>query len=299
MKISSIIFALGCGLSAFAQTPNTGNGIAKIVIQNRILPAPPPGAAKTIQDSVRVGPSRVFNRYFTDSTQKKYFGYDLRIDQAGTDALQITIQPLSETSSSLDLGEGWTLVRLPSYPPPQIVNDGDIVVLDLMVNPATGQKIVDNLFIRCEAAITSQPVRDFTTADASLRIVAPRLTVNGKSFESGGGAPRDDSFIFRYFADGIAGIADYDGRVGGDSWIYLAGHGRFVFSLTPRAGFRKAGEVSYQRLSFEIGGNAYTLSSRERIAPGPATYNLYVRHDPAYRPKGAGKDAVFLQGAGL
>src|SRR4051812_34573830 len=125
MRISSVVLVLACSLSAFAQT---GNGFAKVVIQNRIEPAPPLGVAKTIESGVMVGPSRVFHRYFTDSKQKKYFGYDLRLDQFGSVALQITIQPLSETPSTRNLGDDWSLVRLPSYPGPQIVNDGDIIV---------------------------------------------------------------------------------------------------------------------------------------------------------------------------
>lgn len=298
MRISEIVFVLGCGISAFAQTPNAGNGFVKVVIQNRIEPPLPAGAVKTIRSGVMVGQPRIFHRYFTDSTQRKYFGYDLRLDQSGVDAVQITIQPLSETPSTLELGPGWSLVRLPSYPGPQIVKNGDIVILDLLVNPATGQKIVDNFLVRCEAKAAPSSTRDFTVADATLRLVAPRLTVNGKSFESGSNS-REDSVIFRDFALGIAGLGDIDALVGGDSWVYLSGHGRFIFSLTPRSGFRKAGQVTYHQLSFEIAGNKYVLTSRDRIASGPGTYNVYVLHDPDYHPKGAGKEPVFLQGAGL
>jgi hypothetical protein len=297
MRAARIICLVSCSFAAWAQ-PASKNGLVRIVLQNRIEPSSPAYPGKTPQPGLSVASARWFHRYFADTTQKQYFGYDFFLEQAGTEALRITFQPLSWTPKQVDDPGSWSTPILPSYPAPQIVNNGHIVALDVMFNPATGQKIVDYLVVECNAGNgASSRSRDFSVADAGLRIVAPRLTVDGKSIEMGRGAG-SDVVAYRDFALGIVGIGEFEGFPG-NPWVYLAGHGRFVFSLTPREGYQKVGEVRGSSLSFSIGGNKYVLTCRDKIASGSNTYNVYILHDPAYSPKGTGKDPVFLQGDGL
>ena len=64
------------------------------------------------------------------------------------------------------------------------VRVGDTVAIDLMVNSATGQKIVDYLTLRHTG--TSAPVQphDFSLADAELSVNEARVSINGKLVEA-------------------------------------------------------------------------------------------------------------------
>jgi hypothetical protein len=69
-------------------------------------------------------------------------------------------------------------------------------------------------------------------------------------------------------------------------WVYVPNRGRFLLSLVPstRFGFRRAGEIRGSSLRFTVGGDTYSVSSSRRIAPGDAAFNLYVLHQPGWRP---------------
>ena len=140
-----------------------------------------------------------------DSSRHVYFGYDTTIERLTDEAdYRMTIRPLSIGADKLHYFSdpaNWTIrLPLPGYPTPQIVHYGDVIALDLMTNAETGQKIVDYLTIqeprqglgtfnpdppRQFSYIPGTP-RDFTIDDASLRLTAPRLTINGKLDESSG-----------------------------------------------------------------------------------------------------------------
>jgi hypothetical protein len=72
--------------------------------------------------------------------------------------------------------------------------------------------------------------------------------------------------------------------VGSIVWIFVPGRGRFALSLIPRGEFRQAGTVRGTSLSFTIDRNTYTVTSASRIVPGRAAFNLYVLHQPGWKP---------------
>jgi hypothetical protein len=221
----------------------------------------------------------VFHRYMTDSAARKYFGYDLMIDPTPEGKYRVTFLPLTLNAARLQLDQptAWSLIPLPSLPPPVVVGgrkDRQQVAVDLFVYPITGQRIVDYLSIgddRHSPRLPSGSPRDFTVDDAPLTLTKPRLLLNGTLVEAMGG--------------GISGEAVY---------LYLPGHGRYAFSLAANAplGFRKAGEVRGKSLSFAWGGNTVVFECEEPVAPGGGVFNLYVRHEPSWRPRG--KDQLEL-----
>lgn len=205
-----------------------------------------------------------------DPANKRYFGYDLLLEP-GTDGntAQLRIEPLKFTSApSFAVGADWTLLALPKYPVIPGVKVGDTVALDLLVNPATGQKIVDYLTLKRgapERAVAMRLARDFTLADVELSLNQPRVRVNGKLVE-------DES----NHRGGISGAV---------VWLYLEGHGRFVVSLFPdeKLGFRKNGMVTAEAMTFRDGATEYRVECSGRVAPGSGPYNLYVVHEAAWR----------------
>lgn len=204
-----------------------------------------------------------------DPAHKRYFGYDVLLEPSEDgNTAQIRIEPLSHSSAGeISAGAGWTLLALPKYPVIPGVKVGDTVALDLLMNAATGQKIVDYLTLaRHGSPDASQAARDFTLADVELSLMYPRVSINGK------------------WAEGTAN--DPGGTSGAVVWLYLAGHGRFVLSLLPntKLGFQKNGVASADTLWFREGSTEYRVECGSKIAPGPGAYNLYVVHEATWRP---------------
>lgn len=253
--------------------------------ETRIAPATPPlaeGFSTTTTDSMGV-----IHRVMLDRSGRTYFGYDVLIDvlpEANT--YKVTFKPLVMTSTlaqgwSMDRWSEWIPLSAPRFPPPPSVRSGEILELTLLTNSGTGQRIVDYLSVqepvRTVPQFSFQPPpakrdfsyatgvpRDITTSDVELRIRDPRLSVNWK---------QDPSTNTRT-----------EETAGTYIWIYVQNHGRFILSLSPHPGFSKAGEVRGSNLTFIDGADKYMISAASRIAPGQAAFNLYVLHQPDWKP---------------
>lgn len=249
-----------------------------------------PGVAESFGTLTLDGPKSI-DRLMLDRARQMYFGYEVVIEALGKHSYRLTFQALLMTQDLKrrmaaqritldDPSSPWTLLPSPSFPKPQTIQAGDVVALDLLVNKTTGQKIVDYVTIqepdRRFDGFQWIPPRDFTYAggsprdfrlnDVELRLVSPRLTINGELDESS--------------------LLTNDTAAGAFVWFYAGGRGRFILSLLPNAelGFRKAGEVRGSSLRFTEGKDTFTLNAASPIAPGRAPFNLFVLHDPTWRP---------------
>ncbi len=219
-----------------------------------------------LSGGVVVEPGRV-HHIINDAAHKRYFGYDLQLDAAADgQTAQLRIEPLHATrAGELSGGAGWLRLDLPKYPVIPNVKLGDTVALDLLVNPATGQKIVDYLTVLRKGEMNPlNAARDFTLADVEMMLDQPEVSVNGK----------------------LAMTRKPGGVSGAVVWLYIADHGRFILSLVPneKLGFKKSGAVSADGLLFREGETEYRVQCNSRVAPGSGTYNLYVVHEPDWRP---------------
>jgi hypothetical protein len=248
-------------------TPTLGNGFTTIAVTDS---------------------TPVIHRVMLDRSGRTYFGYDVLVDtlpEANT--FRITFRPLVMTERiahglDMDSWSAWVPLAAPRFPLPQTVHFGESLELTLLTNAATKQRIVDYVTIQEPTAkvpsfvssdeldrnfsyATGSP-RDITSTDVEMRIRSPRLTINGKADES-----------TNSHADDVSGAF---------VWFHVPKHGRFVLSLGPHPelGFLKAGEVRGSSLVFAIGSDRYTLSAGAQIAPGQAAFNLYVLHQPNWRP---------------
>ncbi len=211
------------------------------------------------------------HRVLTDSQRKKYFGYDLRVDPLASGRFNIIFKPLTITAENLRMlriDSGWSQIPLPSYPDTVQVSDGETIALDLMINPSTGQKIVEYVTVSSPPKGSTAPAsaRDLQIGDIQMSLNSPRLHVNGKHWDWNGG--------------------DAHGEANGSVlWIYVPDRGRFLFSFAPHVGYRKAGEVHGNRIKFTWNGEAYELETQVKILPGEGAWNLYVTQDAGYRPE--------------
>lgn len=211
-----------------------------------------------------------------DPIHKRTFGYDLRLEPSA-DGLtaQLHIEPLHAPQFSVK--SGWTLMGLPKYPVIPNLRIGDTVALDLLVN-STGIKIVDYLTLERLDRPSPERAHDFSLADVMLSLDRPRVLLNGKLLESSA-----------HFQDGAAASV---------VWIYLQGHGRYVLSLFPngKLGFRKNGMTAANTMTFRDGPTEIRLECAGSVAPGDGPYNLYVVHEPDWRPYSA-QDAIEIGSA--
>jgi len=270
MRVTSLLILLACACSG-AQVVMSGSGSKTGVYfryETRIEPELSGQKITGFGGGLFVDGG--FHRFLSDTTTRKYFGYDLSIDPQPGEMFRVTFEPLSLSAEKLRLepAGGWSQISLPLLPAPQMVRSRDTIAVDLFVHPGTGQKIVDYLFIQDDRRafrLPSGPPRDYTVDDVPIALNKLRLTVNGKQVDESGG--------------GISGAAVY---------FYLPNYGRFVFSLAPheQLGFRKAGEVRGSTLTITWGNDTFVLDCDGPIAPGGGVFHLYVFHEPSWRPRG-------------
>jgi hypothetical protein len=283
------VVMIGLSVPAGAQSVRIDGGVVSrstfgFYWETRLEP-PVPGLGDGFSTWTIDGPGAV-HRIMVDRNRRVVFGYDVVVEplpEANT--YRVAFQQVVTTPEVLkrfpaEAGAGWTQLPTPVFPAAQSIHGGDVLALNLLTNGATGQKIVDYVTVQeparkfdgfqkipeREFAFAPGAPRDFRADDAELRIVSPRLSVNGKL---------DQSSVRRY--DAVSGAV---------VWIYVGNRGRYYLSLMPHPelGFRKIGEVRGSSLSFTVGNDTFTLSSASGIAPGQAPFNLYVLHDPSWRP---------------
>ena len=254
--------------------------------ETHLEPGTPP-MSESFSTKTTNEPGRI-HRILLDRSGKIYAGYDVIVTVLPEpNTYRVSFQKMA---MSPEITRGWTggnsavWTQLPtdrwSDSAPQNIRGGDVISLTLFRNPTTGQSVVDYVTIQepsrkfsgfnptperkfTYAAGTS---RDFKTDDVQLTIQSPRLIVNGKL---------DESSTRRF--DEVSGAI---------VWLYVAKHGRYLLSLVPHPelGFRRAGEVRGSSLSFVMGTETFNLNAGDRIAPGQGPFNLYVLHDPDWKP---------------
>jgi hypothetical protein len=217
--------------------------------------------------------SNTNHRILKDSDRKKFFGYDLQVDALGNGRFQLSFKPLTVTAMTrkfFDL-DGWDEIALPSVPASKQLNDGETVAMDLLVNPNTGERIVEYITVSgsLKTKSAAAPARDLQVDDIQMSLQSPQLHINGTSWAWNHGD-----------AHGAAN--------GAVLWVYVPDRGRFLLSFAPRAalGFRQAGEVAGSEIKFVWNGETYQFESAGKVLPTGGVCNLYVYQDQSYQPEG-------------
>jgi hypothetical protein len=264
MRISGLLWTVLLAASALAQesgltvTSPTWGGLI-IRFQAKVEPA---GTAPQYLPGSVTPTAGGTQRFIRDAEHKRELGYDLRGKLEG-ESLRITLAPL--TTQSLVRQAGWSFMSPPKLPAVPPMRAGDIARVDLLINHATGQKIVEYLTVERAALdparIAKEPPRDFTVDDVELDVNGPRVWVNGKLMESSAN-----------FAGGIRAYT---------IWFFLPGEGTFVVALAPQAGheFHKAGMMQGNTMTFRNGASEYRVECSSSIAPGSGIYNVYLHYE--------------------
>ncbi len=262
-----------------------------------------------------------FTRTILDNFSREYFGYEVLLEEQQPGTYRATFGPLGVTSmemASMDASsKPWSL-RTPALPQSKIVHDGDVMSVDLIVDAATGEKLIEDITVQpfsqqvmapgviagrtgafnlpgptgARAVPTVEgPARDFSAGDAEMRLTQPRLTINGveESFtsQSQPGLPR------------LSGIPLNRNASGSLVWFYIPGKGRYILSLVarPELDFKQAGELRGGLIKFTLDGDTFSVECPIEIAEGHAPYNLYVLRDALYEPTSQRQKGQFAVGS--
>jgi len=199
-------------------------------------------------------------RLLFESKRLRFFGYTVMATPLAGDRFRLEFGPLTpevlERLAKDFRPEGRQLVGESlaiEYPPALEVHDDEPLMLELMVNPTTGEKLSD--VIRVTRTTKPSPEQDRLVVKAAV------LKVNGKALDSSGGA----SGRYVYFA--------------------LPERGRFVVSTEAVNGyeFLPAELTDNRTIKFVVDGDAYEWTSAEPVvAITPVPERLWVWHDVAF-----------------
>ena len=287
-----LLFLVGLSAPAGAQTRQIDRGHASqgkfAFYWETHLDPPTPPFSTGFGTAYANTPAGLVHRVLLDRVKKVYFGYSVQIEPLPEGrTYRLTFQPLSltpELNQQLIGNDavGWTRLPAPRFPSPRTVHSGEVLELNLLTNAGWGQTLTEFVTVQAQEPARAEGFqvqrapreftfaggtpRDFRAEDVDLRLREPRVSINGHVDESS-----------------LKTIGDEAGPI---VWIYVPNRGRFLLSLIPRPelGFRRTGEIRGSSLRFTVGGDTFSIASGSRVAPGQSAFNLYVLHQPTWRP---------------
>jgi len=217
--------------------------------------------------------SHIIHRVLTDADRRVIFGYDLIVNaDPFTRKFSLGVLPADEAFRRTFLKDSAqppneAFATFPRSATQQILDDGDAVSLELLVNKESGIKIVDVVRVTFDRSVLHERFapKDFTLDAVSLSIRGYQLLIDGKL------VTRSKATV---------------GCTGALLWLYIPQRGRFIFSLAPRDGysFEKVGVLDDNRIEFVVDGERYEWVSGSAILPNGGTWNLWVLRDTQYTP---------------
>ena len=220
--------------------------------------------------------SHIIHRVLTDADRRVIFGYDLMVNADPlTRKFSLGVLPADEAFRRTFLKDSAqspneVFATFPRSASQQILDDGDAVSLELLVNNESGIKIVDVVRVTFDRSILHErsfeaPPKDFTLDAVSLSIKGYQLLIDGKI---------------------VSRSKPTVGCTGALIWLYIPQRGRLIFSLVPRDGysFEKVGVLDDNRIEFVLDGQRYELVSGVPILPNGGTWNLWLLRDTQYTP---------------
>jgi hypothetical protein len=224
--------------------------------------------------------ANTMHNFIYDDSAQSYFRYDMTVSEsAAADQRTVVFSAMTGLRDALHAVAGTMPLNaapLPKYPPPQVVQDGDTIALDLMISADGKERIVD--YIQFEFAPKPEPPppaataapQDFTLDDGPMNFpVDPpdAVTINRQKF--------------------LESVVVLAAQRGATMWVYLPGHGRYILSLAPHAGFARSGTLRAGAIEFSSSGVECAMHFPKPIAGRDKARNLYVLHDPRYLPRSA------------
>src|SRR5258708_4843571 len=132
---------------------------------------PPPSAGQQISvkgqtdvmhTDAKAGRPVIFHRFLTDPASKTYVGYDVEVEPMDkTGSARLRFKPFSLRADQLPKeyhAADFRALATPQFPA-ETFQSGQTIAVDVLINPATGQKVVDYVEVSFETDPYSQQSR--------------------------------------------------------------------------------------------------------------------------------------------
>jgi len=221
----------------------------------------------------------LLHRMFPDVSGQPYFGYDLQLTanlQTRTVRVQVMKPHPTFTAPAHEAGQPGKQIRIDGtklrsftvLPAATTVSDGDRVDVPVFENRSTGDRFLDSYAIALPGTgvATAPFVRDgfpgVAPVGTLLHLEQPRL-----------GRP-----------DADVGSNLKFGMTGPVVWVYCRSAGRFLFSATPRPGYRRLGVADGSVIRFTHGVEQYRLDLQAHAVDQPGSWWIWVRYEADFSP---------------
>jgi hypothetical protein len=242
--------------SADTETVTLSNGV-QVSIQTTLGK---PTGTTTVEVEMERASGDSFFRIFRDQNHLAVFAYELEVARAGAEGFRLTTKPAgTEFARKFPDSDGGKPVPTFSADKDYTVNSGEPVNILAYELEGQGLSVMDTIQIglRPDAQDSSS---------GQLRFSGLTVSVNG-----------------------IPVNAVPGGTVAGRyAMFYIPGRGGFFFASesVPGRSFMKAGYINGNKMQFTVDNLSYDCVARLPIATQSASQELWVYHDPNYRPGG-------------
>ena len=233
------------------------------------------GSPLSTSGAVEVGAGHDAHRFVEDKDGRILFGYyfEARKLDAGTYSLRIKpfdrekLRQQSEYLRQKFKADVPTLAGARDFPPLAV---GDQVQIDILYNPATGEKLYDVLKVAGERALSNQATTNPPGERFSL--LKFRVDIDGKTARE-----THDTWM-----------------TGGGLLIYLPGRGDFYLGLSPCTGVpcKPAGWADHNILRFHAGSELVEVVAGSNVLQNSDYRTIWVYHDPQSEARAAKGQSV-------
>lgn len=243
-------------MSASAETVALSNGVQ---IQITTSFGKPTGMQTCTVEMIRASGDS-FYRIFRDQNHLAVFAYELELRLAGAgDRVIVNAKPAAnEFYAKYPQADNGKPAPTFSEDHPSTIGSGRSTDIGVFELEGVGLRVIDTVSVLLDAKSTS--------AGSRLRFSGLKVYAGGKLISSS--APSSVSGRFVMF--------------------YIPGRGGFFFSTEAVLGkpFVNAGQINKNRLQFTVDNENYDVQAASPILSNPDNGQVWVLHDPNYKPAG-------------
>ena len=210
-----------------------------------------------------------FYRLFRDENNLAIFVYELHVERAADgDNFRVTAKPAGDDFAARfpNADGGKPAPTLGEQRESPLLASGDRFTIEIPVIPGLAENLSDVVQIRLNQRGTLAPQPD-SQAAAPLRFVGLKVQINERLVSSDGPGA---TVVGRYVM------------------FYTPGHGGYFLSTEPVESrpFVKVGVVDRTHLLFTLDNDTYDCNSEAPILPRSDRGEIWIFHDPNYKPSG-------------
>ncbi len=218
-----------------------------------------PTGEETLKVEMARASGNSFYRMFRDQNNLMVFAYELAVNLSpGGDSLSATARPAENEFAARfpNADAGKPVPSLSSDQEMGPLGSGQSAEIGLFEIPGMGLKVSESIRVRMRQDVAS----------GALNFTGLRVSIGGGPLSP---AP----------AGSVAGRY---------AMFYIPGRGGFFFATEDpgRGGFVKAGNIDRSEMRFTLDNENYVCSAGAPILASDASGDLWVYHDPNYKPEG-------------